>query len=98
MRAWVNSTFAKPDDLPLDTYYAQPVHAHASTNLTLLNRAWEVARVVEPGKLAHLFAVDVPQNVESSEGKLAQIYLKLDNPANTTSAIDAIKTLLPACR
>jgi putative ABC transport system permease protein len=89
-------TFTKPDDILLDTYYAQQVHAHAGTRLNLLNRDWEVAGVVEPGKLSHVFLPrKVLQDLEGSEGKVAQIYLKADNAANINSVDDAIKALLP---
>lgn len=89
-------TFAKPDDILLDTYYARQVGAHAGSRLEVLNRQFTVAGVVEPGKLAHLFLpLNVLQDLEGSEGKVAQIYLKVDSPANVNSVIDAVKGLLP---
>jgi len=89
-------TFEKPDDILLDTYYAQQAHVHPGARLNLLNHDWEVAGIVEPGKLAHLFLpVHVLQELDGSEGKVAQIYLKLDNPENTNAVIDSIKALLP---
>lgn len=89
-------TFAKPDDIVLDTYFARQVHAHAGSRLNLMNHDWEVAGIVEPGKLSHVFLpVHVLQDLEGSDGKVAQIYLKLDNSENTNAVIDSIKALLP---
>jgi putative ABC transport system permease protein len=89
-------TFAKPDDILLDTYFARQVHAHAGSRVNLMNHDWDVAGIVEPGKLSHAFLpIHVLQDLEGSQGKVAQIYLKLDNPDNTNAVIDSIKTLLP---
>jgi putative ABC transport system permease protein len=89
-------SFEKPDDILLDTYYAQQAHVHAGNKINLLNRNWNVAGIVEPGKLAHIFLpLSVLQDLDGTPGKVAQIYLKLDNPANTNSVIEEIKNLLP---
>ena len=89
-------SFAKPDDILLDTFFARQAGVHAGSKIKLLNHDWSVAGVVEPGKLAHLFLpLDVLQDLEGSEGKVAQIYLKADDPANTRLVLDSVKALLP---
>ncbi|HWF04056.1 MAG TPA: FtsX-like permease family protein, partial [Candidatus Angelobacter sp.] len=88
--------FEKPDDILFDTYYAQQAHVHAGSKINMLNRTWNVAGIVEPGKLAHIFLpLATLQDLDGSAGKVAQIYLKLDNPANTNEVVESIKTLLP---
>jgi putative ABC transport system permease protein len=88
--------FEKPDDILFDTYYAQQAHVHAGSKINMLNRTWNVAGIVEPGKLAHIFLpLATLQDLDGSVGKVAQIYLKVDDPANTNSVIDAMKTMLP---
>jgi putative ABC transport system permease protein len=88
--------FEKPDDILFDTYYAQQAHVHAGSKINMLNRTWNVAGIVEPGKLAHIFLpLATLQDLDGSAGKVAQIYLKLDNPANTNEVIRSIKELLP---
>jgi putative ABC transport system permease protein len=85
-----------PDDILLDTFFAQQAHVHAGNKLKLLNRDWNVAGVVEPGKLAHIFLpLNVVQELDGSSGKVAQIYLKLDTPSNTGRVVEALKELLP---
>ncbi|HZD95015.1 MAG TPA: FtsX-like permease family protein, partial [Candidatus Sulfotelmatobacter sp.] len=52
--------------------------------------------IVEPGKLAHIFLpITVVQEMDGTRGKVAQIYLKLDNPASTNSVIEELQKLLP---
>jgi putative ABC transport system permease protein len=88
--------FVKPDDILLDTYYAQQVGVHAGGKIKVLDHDWTVAGIVEPGKLAHLFLpLKVLQDLEGSEGKVAQIYLQVDSSENTNFVIAAVKALLP---
>ena len=88
--------FEQPDDILLDTYYAQQAHVHAGDKIKLLNHTWNVAGIVEPGKLAHIFLpITVVQDMDGTGGKVAQIYLKLDNPANTNAVIEELQKLLP---
>ena len=83
----------KPDDILLDQYYADQRHVHAGGRLKVLNKDWNVAGIVEGGKLAHLFVqIQVLQNLIGSTGKVTQIYLKLDDPRN----IDLVKKQLSA--
>ncbi len=85
-----------PDDILVDTYFARQSHVRAGAKLKVLNREWNVAGVVEPGKLAHLFLpLKVVQDLDGATGKVAQIYLKLDSPANTATVVDSLKELLP---
>lgn len=82
----------KPDDILLDQYYADQRHVHAGAKLTVLKHDWNVAGVVEPGKLAHLFVqIQVLQNLMGSTGKVSQVYLKLDDPRNTEKVIDRLR-------
>jgi putative ABC transport system permease protein len=89
-------SFQKDDDIILDTFYARQAHVHAGGKLALFNREWNVAGIVEPGKLAHLFLpLRVVQELDGTQGKVAQIYLKLDDPANTNTVVDELKNLIP---
>jgi putative ABC transport system permease protein len=89
-------SFTNPEDILLDTYYAQQVNIHAGGKIKVLDHDWTVAGVVEPGKLAHLFLpLKVLQDLEGSEGKVAQIYIKADSPDHVNFVIRAVKDLLP---
>jgi putative ABC transport system permease protein len=85
--------FQNPGDILVDQYYASQRGVHAGGRINVLNREWNVAGIVEPGKLAHLF-LPLPelQNLIGATGKVSQIYLKLDNPNNTQQTVDYLKT------
>lgn len=81
-----------PGDILFDQDYANQRKVHASQTVNILNQNWTVAGIVEPGKLAHLFVL-LPklQDLISEPGKVSQIYIKLDNPANTRLVMDQLK-------
>src|SRR5258708_33659129 len=86
--------FERPNDILVDTYFAQQAKVHAGSTLKLFNRNWNVAGVVEPGKLAHIFLpLNVVQDLDGTNGKVAQIYLKVDDPANVQSVIGELSKL-----
>jgi putative ABC transport system permease protein len=82
-----------PDDLLIDSWYADQRHVQAGGKLNLLNHQWTVAGIVEPGKLGHIFAQIVPlEEVEGGgSGYVSQIYLKLDDKAHTNEVIGALR-------
>jgi putative ABC transport system permease protein len=82
----------KPTDILFDEDYAKQRHVHAGQTVNVLNRNWTVAGIVESGKLAHLYVL-LPQlqDLMSAPGKVSQIWIKLDNPANTKLVMDQLK-------
>jgi putative ABC transport system permease protein len=86
--------FRQPGDVVVDTTFADEQHVHRGDKVKLLNRYWNVAAVVEPGKQSHAF-VDIRelQELNDARGHISQIYLKLDDPANTEAVIKALNTL-----
>ncbi len=88
--------FQGPDDIIIDRYYARQEGVHAGDSITLLNRRWRVAGVVESGKLSRVFLpLHVLQDLSSNTGKISQVFLKVDNPANLQTAIAELKQFLP---
>jgi putative ABC transport system permease protein len=86
-------SFESPNDILLDTYEAEQLHAHVGGTINVLHQNWHVAGIVEPGKLAHQFVqLPVLQNLIGATGKLTQIYLKLDNPANTNEVMAYLRS------
>ena len=79
-----------------DRRHSAERHLHAGDTIMQLNRPWHVCGVVEGGKLSHIFVqLKVLQELDSSTGKVSQIFLKLDYPANTTAVIQALKEKMP---
>jgi putative ABC transport system permease protein len=88
--------FEAPNDIIIDTYYAQQRGARVGSALSVWNHNWRVAGIVEPGKLSHIFVrLSVLQDLTGQPGKLTQIYLKLDQPANATAVVAELKKILP---
>jgi putative ABC transport system permease protein len=86
----------RPDDVLVDRSYAAQKHVGVGDNLILMNRSWRVAGIIEGGKLARIVVpLETLQDLDSSHGKVTQIYVKLDNPANTKLVLEELKKVLP---
>jgi putative ABC transport system permease protein len=88
--------FQGPDDVIIDQFYADERHARVGDRIAILNTPSRVCGIIEGGKLAHIvFPLAVLQEKTSSTGKVSQIYLKLDDPANTAAVVQNLKNQLP---
>ena len=87
----------KPDDMLLDTFYAEQIRAKVDSTINLINQPWHVAGIVQPGKLSHIFVrASVLQNLDSATGKFSQVYVKVDDPArNLNGVVDELQKRLP---
>lgn len=87
--------FQGPNDVIVDEFYARQNKLKAGGPMELMNRQWRVSGIVEPGKLSRIFVdLKVLQELTATEGKLSQIYIKLDDPANTQAVIAKLKSEL----
>jgi putative ABC transport system permease protein len=88
--------FRAPDDMIIDQYYAAEKRVRAGDTVNLLNRRWHICGVIEGGQLSHIF-VELPelQALDSSDSKVNQIDLKLDNPANAEAVKQSLKKKMP---
>jgi len=88
--------FQGPDDVIIDQFYADQQHAHVGDRIVILNTPWRVSGIIEGGKLAHIvFPLGVLQEKTSHIGQVSQIYLKLDDTANTAAVVQGLKEKLP---
>jgi putative ABC transport system permease protein len=86
--------FEKPNEVIIDTFYNSQHHKHAGDSINLLSHEWRISGIFEGGKLAHVvFPLSVLQEHSGNTGKVSQIYLKLDDPANTDSAVKYLKSI-----
>ncbi len=82
-------------EILVDEYYARQHRLHAGSTVEILNRPWRVAGVIEGGKLQRLvLPIGVLQKLIGEENKVSQIYLKLDDPANTDAVVRDLKAKL----
>ncbi len=76
-------------DVMVDEDFADERHIQMGDSITLLNRKWRVCGIFEGGKLAKVvLPLKVLQDLSVNTNKVTQIYLKLDDPANTQAVID----------
>jgi len=89
--------FQGPDDIIVDEYYAQQHRLHARDQVTdILNHRWHVSGIAEGGKLARLAVpMGTLQDLTGNTGKVSQIFVKVDRPANIPEVLAELKTLLP---
>ncbi len=88
--------FKEQNDIIVDQYYANQNKLSIGSTVKLLDHDWRVCGIVEPGKLARIVIPrSTLQELSSSSGKISQIFLKLDDPANTASVMAALKKILP---
>jgi putative ABC transport system permease protein len=75
--------FRQPDDLVVVPSFAEEHHVHRGDKVKLLSRSWNVAAIVEPGKMSNAFAqIGVLQDLSNAQGRISQVYLKADDPNN----------------
>jgi putative ABC transport system permease protein len=83
-------------DVIIDEYYAQQNKLAVGSTVKLINQDWRVCGIVEPGKLARIVIPRATlQDLTNSTGKLSQIFLKLDDTANTDGVIAGLREKLP---
>ena len=88
--------FRNPDDIIIDTYYARQKNVHVGGKIDLWNKSWNVSGIFEAGMLAHLvLPLKVEQEMTSSTGKVNQVLLKVDQPANVAAVIAQLRSMLP---
>jgi len=88
--------FKGPDEILIDDYYARQKKVHVGDYIVVLNHKWRVAGIFESGKLSHIVVpLSVLQNLQGNTRKVSQVYLKLDDPANTDAVIASLKKVLP---
>ena len=88
--------FQGPADVIIDQFYADQQRAHVGDRIVILNTPWRVSGIIEGGKLAHIvFPLGVLQEKTSHVGQVSQIYLKLDDVANTAAVVQDLKEKLP---
>jgi len=87
--------FEHPDDVIVDQYYAEEHKLHVGSTVSILNRPWRVSGIYQPGMLTRVVVpLDVLQDLTANTGKITMVYVKLDNPAETTQAIATMRDRL----
>lgn len=84
-----------PDEILVDRYYARQNNLRANSKLNLLNREWRICGIIEEGRLARLVVpLKILQEATSNTDRISQIYVTVDDPANTAAVIKDLKSKL----
>jgi putative ABC transport system permease protein len=87
--------FRKDNELVVDDYYARQHNVRVGDTIDLLNRHWNVSGIVQAGMLSRVVVpLVVLQDLTGNTGKLSVLYVKLDDPSNTATVIEALKSKL----
>ena len=80
------------DDMIVDEYYAQQKHLRVGDTVNMVNHDWKLVGIFESGKLARVCVkLKVLQALTGNPGRLSQIFIKVDNPNDAQSVVDALR-------
>jgi putative ABC transport system permease protein len=84
--------FRGPDDALVDDYIARQRHVKVGDTMEILNHRFHISGIVENGRGARKFVpMTTMQDLIGATGKASVFYVKLDDPANSSAMIDAVK-------
>lgn len=87
--------FERPDDVMVDSFYANEHKLHVGDSIEILNRKWRVCGIYEAGTLTRLVVpLNVLQDLTANTGKITLIYVKLDDRSRTSEVIANLKARL----
>jgi putative ABC transport system permease protein len=85
--------FQNPDDVIVDEYYAAERKISVGDHIQLLGHKWRVCGIIAGGKLARIvLPLKILQDLTSKNGYVSQIYVQLDNPANSETVLKELQT------
>jgi putative ABC transport system permease protein len=91
LRYLAGGPFKERDDLVVDEVFARARNLNPGSTVEL-GHQWRVSGIVEQGKLARTFAdIRNLQDMFSAHDKISVIWVKLDDPRNTSAVIASLK-------
>lgn len=86
-----------PDDLIVDTYYAEQNKLHVGSPIKLLNHDWRVCGIIRGGVLGHLMVqLSTLQRLtgNATPPRVSEILVKIDDPSKTNEEVNRLNLLL----
>ena len=88
--------FDGPDDVIIDSIYAQQTHAKLGDTMRFLNHDFHLVGVIETGKMSRIFVpLRTMQRVMGWQNEFSQIYVRLKDPSQTEAVIARLQEKLP---
>jgi len=86
--------FHHQDEILVDDVYANGEHVKVGDTVHLLTQNFRVAGIVAHGQGARLFLqLSKLQDLNGAQGRVSAFYVKANNPADTDSAVNEIKSI-----
>jgi putative ABC transport system permease protein len=86
--------FQKSDDVIVDDLFAQSKRAHAGDSIQVLNHTFRISGIVEHGRGARKYLpIETVQDLIGAQGKASIFYVKVDDPKNADTVVNAIKAV-----
>jgi putative ABC transport system permease protein len=87
--------FQQPDDVMVDSFYANEQKLHVGDRIKSLNRSWRVSGIYEAGTLTRIVVpLDTLQDLTANIGKITMVYVKLDGSSKTNDVIVSLRNKL----
>ena len=84
--------FQGADDIIVDERYAAHHKLRVGSPVSVMNHAWRVSGIVEPGKLTRLFLpLKRVQELSGNTDRISQIFLKLHDPTRVDQFVEELK-------
>jgi putative ABC transport system permease protein len=89
--------FQHPDDVMVDQLYASQHKLRVGDTANIMNHAWRVSGIYEPGMLARVVVpLATLQDLTGNTGKVSTVYVKVDDPSQTEAVIAELTKQLTA--
>ena len=91
--------FQAPDDILIDTNFAEQRKLNVGDTIELANHKWTVRGIVGPGKLSKDFRpVRMLQDLTSNNDKITMVYVKVKDAKNVAGTIAILRNSSMAIR
>ncbi|MCY4188155.1 MAG: ABC transporter permease [Bryobacterales bacterium] len=88
--------YAAPYEAVVDELYARQEEVSVGDTIELMSREFELVGIVETGKMSRVFIPpETMSDLQGWQGRVSQVYLKLDDPGKTRELIEELRALLP---
>lgn len=88
--------YAAPYEAVVDEVYARQEEVSVGDSIELMSRDFEVVGIMETGKMSRVFIPpETMSDLQGWQGRVSQVYIKLDESTKTRELIEDLRTLLP---
>lgn len=89
-------TYSAPYEALVDELYARQEEVSVGDSIELMSREFEVVGIIETGKMSRVFIPpETMSDLQGWQGRVSQVYLKLEDSTKTRELIEDLRALLP---